>query len=310
MPTRALSKYMGCSSMVSTTVVIMSRNRKSLLIDCLNSVINQTSSDYKIIISENSDADDTYHFIKDNYASVEIIRRPQLNALDHIKLVISECQTEYLTIFHDDDIMFPSYIEKMQGMLKNNPNYAAVSCNSNVMRKNIITKKRFFYHEDKVINDERELIRHYCTVGKNRPAAFPAYMYRSVNLMANDFHNKHFGKYSDVIMISNLLVSGKIYWSSECLIAYRIHQNNDSGAENIRDRQKLNNYFQSVLGIGRSHPMLQTFRSKYLLRIKYLSALNATSKKSYLKKYFRSSMFLIRKYLITRLSTTGGQNGV
>ena len=57
--------------------------------------------------------------------------------MGHTQLVVSELNSEYSVIFHDDDILHPDYIINMSSFLNNNENVVAVGCNGMDFKNNI-----------------------------------------------------------------------------------------------------------------------------------------------------------------------------
>jgi glycosyltransferase involved in cell wall biosynthesis len=261
------------------TVVILSRNRLKLLTECLKSILAQKSNDYNILVSENSETNIIYDYIKQHFVDVKLIKRANLSAEEHFNAVISECQTEFLVIFHDDDVMYPEYIDHMLKILVNNDDYSAVACNAFINRNNRRTYQNFFYHSSVCIKSQKDLIQTYCKFGFSKPAPFPGYMYRVESLKKLIIKSKVAGKYTDVVMLLELLKKGKIFWLSDRLMEYRIHPNNDSGVECISDRKKLVNYFSNILSDTDQLNMLNKYRLKYLIRIKLLKILRGPKRK-------------------------------
>ena len=100
--------------MFDLTIYVLTRNRSDLLIETLNSIINQTYKKFYLIVSDNS-INDTTKSVLDIYPykdSLKYIKRDgTLTGIEHLNLILSEVNTKYLMMFHDDDIMLPDMIE-------------------------------------------------------------------------------------------------------------------------------------------------------------------------------------------------------
>jgi len=283
---------------VDVTVVILSRNRLNFLIECLKSVTAQKGKNYNIIVSENSTTDTIFKYIKQNYKDIKIIKRANLSSADHFMTVISECSTEFIVIFHDDDIMLPNYINDMHASLAKNIDYSAIACNAYINRKNKNTYQKFFYHPSVSITTAHDLIKSYCRFSSNKPAPFPSYMYRTKYLKEYMVKPEISGKYSDVITLMGVLNKGNFLWLSKCLMEYRIHKTNDSGSESISDRKKLLNYFSGHVKQSDEPILLLKYRLKYLFRIKVLTILK-NPRKYFISLYkYRRSCCILFYYFV------------
>ena len=128
-------------------IYILSRNRPNYLRVALDSLLKQNHSQIKfeIIVSDSSDNDDVCKMIDRDYAqkNIKYIRRNSpLRAIDHINLVVSELNSEYSVIFHDDDILHPDYMTVMSSFLSKN-DAAAIGCNCINFKDDISDPKKF-----------------------------------------------------------------------------------------------------------------------------------------------------------------------
>ena len=78
---------------------------------------------YKIIEKHYS------NYIKDNI--LEYKRIPQTKGFDHNKKVLEECNYEFMTLLHDDDTIYPEYIENVFKIFSLRPDLSAVAVNGN-----------------------------------------------------------------------------------------------------------------------------------------------------------------------------------
>ena len=104
-------------------VYILSRNRSEFLKVTLDSLMKQNDSliKFDIIVSDSSDNDDVSKMINEDYENknIKYIRRSGITShMGHTQLVVSELNSEYSVIFHDDDILHPDYIIDMSSFKK------------------------------------------------------------------------------------------------------------------------------------------------------------------------------------------------
>lgn len=98
---------------ILVTVIIPTKDRKLLLVDCLKSVINQNYKNLQIIIHDNNSTDGTHEHIK------EILKDPRieyyksnisLSMTDNWKAAAAYIRGDFFVRFDDDNIMFSNFI--------------------------------------------------------------------------------------------------------------------------------------------------------------------------------------------------------
>ena len=230
-------------------IYILSRNRPNYLREALDSVLKQNHSliKFEIIISDNSDNDDVCKMIDRDYAqkNIKYIRRSgNMSVMGHSQLVVSEVNSEYVVIFHDDDILYPDYMNVMSSFLNNN-DVVAVGCNGMNFSDNVLDSKlriRDLSSSTK-FNNEKDFLERYLP-GNGGAVAYPCYMYRTKYLKQAMIKAPFKGKHFDVGILSSLLNYGTIVWLTKPLIYYREHTSNLSITESIPERIALLNYMK------------------------------------------------------------------
>jgi len=233
-------------------VVILSHNRPDYLIESVQSVVEASrflpkEIEFLIEVSDNSDNDKCSNAITGKFKEVNIVSRiPVLSPISHFKNVISEADADFLVIFHDDDIMENNFLVNLFNLIIQNNSIAAVAGNAYYMRSNRITKSTFL---DKKLNFTaidtlNQLVNCYFRYDKQRIAPFPSYMYRVDLLKQVNLDNIDIGKHGDVALLIEVLNFGKILWTHEIIMNYRLHGNNDSGVFSFFDNLNLYNYLK------------------------------------------------------------------
>ncbi len=280
--------------MKDLTVFVLTHNRGTLLLDTLDSVLNQTCNDFKVIVSDNSTNDETKNLLKKfNYIEkIEYRKRDKdYSSLAHFNLCISEVDTTYFILFHDDDIMMPDYIENMYHEITKG--YAAVGCNAYILNDNKATKKKFFpYKKDKIIFYEELPIQYI----KCQIAPLPTYIYNK-SLLQELLFTKECGKYNDVLWLLSIAKKNNLFWISKPLIYYRIHKGQDSHNYDYENQEKLIKKYEEILGAE------NYYIKKSYLELQYQKCLMIyrSSKKIHnedLKILFKKSKYLFIKLLL------------
>ena len=91
------------------SVCIPTYNRPDFLRQAIESVLAQTFSDYELIISDNASEDSTTDLISSfkDRRIIYIRKEKNIGAIDNFNSCLAAAKGEYITIFHDDDIMLP-----------------------------------------------------------------------------------------------------------------------------------------------------------------------------------------------------------
>lgn len=224
------------------TIFIQCYNRPTLAKLAIESILRQTNTDFRLVISDNSSNDEMYRLVQAESPALEYRRRvPPLPALDHFNKSASEADTELFCLFHDDDLMEPGYVEAMLDTISQFPNAVAYACNAVTMDDDVIRKGSFFESGDRhvVLDSPRALAGRYFSRYPNGYAPFPCYIYRSSVVKQIPLNPQTGGKYSDVAWLLEIAKHGPIVWDSRELIRYRMHTANDSNIESLGDRLKL-----------------------------------------------------------------------
>lgn len=110
-------------------------NGENYIVRFLDSILNQTNRDIQLIIVNDGSTDSTEEKLKSyeqvfNEANIDYIHITQPNqgiggAINNaLKLV----RAEYLTWLGTDDFIYPNYVDRMTGFLKDNKDIAVVRC--------------------------------------------------------------------------------------------------------------------------------------------------------------------------------------
>ena len=253
----------------SIEIVVLSRDRLPFLIDTIDSILSQKglTKNITVVVSDNSLTNDVEKYIEANdlYLKLSYRRRAlDLPSIDHFKTVVSESISDYIVLFHDDDLMHENYIKIMLSFIILNKDAALVGCNgiqfvdgscsNRGQRMSLIDKVLIF-------NTKKDFLSQYL-VGSKGVIPFPGYMYKTAALKKLDIDSLPAGKYGDAVILSEMLDFGKVACLPDILMSYRIHSNNDSRYENIVDRISLLNYI-SRQGIEKNNPPAALFRVRF-----------------------------------------------
>lgn len=132
------------------SILVATYNHKNYILDCLNSIKNQTYKNLEIIISDDSSKDDTdkiiNKFIKEN-KNLKIkffIQKKNLNISKNFNFLFKKSKGKYIIFFGGDDIMEKNKIEIQLKTLIENPK--ASFCYTNCGWFNSDMSIKYFNH--------------------------------------------------------------------------------------------------------------------------------------------------------------------
>lgn len=290
--------------MFDLTAYVLTRNRSDLLIETLNSILNQTYKEFYLIVSDNSTNDITENVL-DVYpykgALKYIKRNGILTGIEHLNLILSEVSTKYLMIFHDDDIMLPDMIKKLYVCLSTHSNLVAVACNAYMLKGNVFTFNKIVRTKDVLYDDVDKMVKNY--MRRKDVPPFPSYMYNMDILKEEKLYYSRGQKYADAAFICSLLLKGKIFFISQPLFYYRIHSLQDSHSFDSKGYSQLYHYLIDISSFSK-HDKDITFFRLYNIYWNYVSNRNELSSYTFFRllKLFllKHTYILLLKLLIRR----------
>lgn len=301
--------------MTKLTIFIQCHNRPAYAKCAIESALRQTNQDFRLVVSDNSSNDELFRLVQAEFPDLDYRRRaPTLSAIDHFNTSISEADTDFLCLFHDDDLMEPGYIDAMLKMIELQPYAVAYSCNAEIIDEENVPRGESFDSGDAyvIIENPCALAGRYFSRFPNGIAPFPAYIYRSYIVKKIPINPQTGGKYSDVAWLLEISKYGSIVWNSEKLIRYRIHATNDGGFESTRDRLRLLGYLkmnssfvgQTIISDYRFFLYKKLCKTGLIERkfpVKYEKIFNRYLLMYRLKRFFKSETYAYLYYKLGKL---------
>jgi glycosyltransferase involved in cell wall biosynthesis len=243
-------------------VFILTHNRPHFLSMTVDSVLSQSNVELEVIVSDNSSNDSSRDLIQKNYStSVKYRRRiPGLQPIEHFNVVLSEVESDYFMMFHDDDIMHPNMAQELSHELIRNDKLVAVGANARFLIKD--SPRGTFgrrVKNDVLLEESDSLIERYLE-GKDYFVPFPSYMYRRIIAQRVRLEVARGGKYADVSFLIDVSRMGFILMKSKPLMDYRVHEQQDSQDNSFLQRIALMNYISSTTSFHRRHRTTVKFR--------------------------------------------------
>ena len=280
------------------SVFIVTYNRCNYLKETIISILNQTYEYFDLIILDNHSDDETGVVVKsfDDPRIHYICHNNNIGGIGNIRYAFEHCNTEFCVVFHDDDIMCPTLLEKEIDVLERNKDIDFVSTNAYLIdsngndlgRKMLPTKDDCQDH----IFFERDLIVHY--LESSRYLVFPTLMYRMDIIRNHNIHpHEEAGPGCDVLFYNEILHwGGRACELQDCLIKYRIHPEQDTQQSLLHidldmfDYMRRDLYFSDVLiSQKRLIPGVYKRNAKHSIVMMIKGKITYNEAKCYMDKY-------------------------
>jgi glycosyltransferase involved in cell wall biosynthesis len=202
-------------------VILTTYNTKKYVGQAIKSVLNQTYKDYKFIILDNCSTDNTEDVISTFTDSrITYIRNEKnIGFVGNINKALSLCDTEYLIIVHDDDVLKPQLFEKEINILENYEDVSIVGSNRTYINdQGYILYNLYSFNKDRICK-KHEYIKSGLTL------CLPTIMYRmSFIKKYNLKYLEYVSRTADTYFQYELnMLDTCIYFIGEPLIYYRRH---------------------------------------------------------------------------------------
>lgn len=140
---------------VLISIILPIYNVDKYLINCLESIINQTVNNFELILVDDG-SDDNCPKICDNYANkysnIIVIHKENGGLVSARKAGIRVARGKYVCCVDSDDWIENNYIEKLTSVINNNDDVDIVCFNYNEIKNNKIMSKKMF--DDRILRLE------------------------------------------------------------------------------------------------------------------------------------------------------------
>lgn len=239
-------------------VYVTTYNRAALLEKTIKSILDQTYREFKLTVLDNCSTDNTKKVV-DSFTDPRITyfrQEKNLGPLGNMSFGLTVSENKYFVVFHDDDIMTPTMLEKEVDILDKNPDICAVSCRTKAIHMDhdmpkIIQSDEF--NPKLTTFKNKEFVKNF--INNRTVMMFPTIMYRTDFLRKNEISiNPKAGPSCDVLICMDIEKAGGTLGIIEDQLAYyRYHEDQFSQKTRV-DMVKLlysymreNEYYRKIL---------------------------------------------------------------
>ncbi|MDB4264670.1 glycosyltransferase [bacterium] len=258
------------------TIVLLTYNRAEggYLEQALNAILNQTYTDFELLVFDNYSNDNTSDIVL-RYVDKRLyyVRQPDGgNPTTSYNHALWMSRGEYIIFTHDDDIMEPTIIERQMDFVKKHPNLLCLATNISLIDEyDHIIQPKFYDLEEDTIFSTGDYITKYFEEKLWFPA--PTLLYHRdsyVKVLSKwlRMKNPEYFSSGDIWATISLNLRGPIGILCEPLLRYRQHAGQES--RNVDQSAALINVIQLLLkyrgynsGIQFHLPAIQGFLARF-----------------------------------------------
>lgn len=240
------------------SVILTSYNHAKYLRDAIDSILNQTFSDFELIIWDDHSVDESWDIIN-QYTDPRISayrNDEQKRGIWNINRAVSEVsQGEYVAIHHSDDIWETDKLEKQVGFLDTHPEVGAVFSNAFIIGENgepFEDVSHFYYTVFEQPNRTRYEWLNYFFYHSN-VLCHPSILIRKMCYQDCGLYRYGFGQLGDFDMWVRLCLKYNIHVLPEKLIRFRVRAN-EMNTSSSRPITRIRHTFET-------YPIYNNFRS-------------------------------------------------
>lgn len=227
--------------MPKISVVMCCYNAAEHIKESIESILEQTFTDYEFIIWNDGSTDDTETIIKTyNDSRIRYFYHENTGLGIALKLACSETRTEIIARMDADDISVPTRLEKEYNYLASHENTVLVSSSVQYIDdKGNLLGRSFPYTSNYIL--QKQLYR------GNNCLVHPASMFRKIAyIKAGAYENLR--KAQDLVLFSRIIKCGDIHNCSAPLLFYRISTNSISSLTlNSPYSPLINEYLRKIV---------------------------------------------------------------
>ena len=256
---------MSKASTPQVSILMPVYNAKNYLKESIESILNQTFSNFEFIIIDDASNDGSLviiDFYKQRDSRIKVFSNPcNLGIIDNLNKGIQNISTDYIARMDADDIAFPDRIEQQIKFLEENPNISVLGTNMIQIDHNSKIIKPI------ILSSESLLIKWNLFFWN--PIAHPTVMIRSSLIEDIGGYNKNFLHIEDYELWLRASEKYDFYNLNKVLLYYRVHSTNISVSfenEQIESFKSLSkNYISKLIDeeVDSSVVNMIQFRASY-----------------------------------------------
>ena len=131
---------------MKVTIIIPNYNGKHFMEPCLQSLANQTCSEFQILVVDNASSDGSIEYMRENYPDIELISLNQNYGFSAaVNVGIRHSTTPYVLLLNNDTTVAPEFVDEMIKAIEKSPKNVPSADDSNVSSRTHRQCRRYVY---------------------------------------------------------------------------------------------------------------------------------------------------------------------
>ncbi len=240
--------------MCHITIILTSFNHEEFIADAITSVLEQSFTDFELIIIDDCSEDNSWEIIQgfNDLRIVKIRNAVRSRGVYGINEAIRHyAKGEYIAIHHSDDIWLPEKLEKQVAFLEQNQNTGAVFTRVMLIDgsgSDFQNPTHFYYDTFEQTNRSRfEWLNYFFYHGNC--LCHPSVMVRKSCYEDIGLYDRRFAQLGDFEMWIRLCLKYEIHIIPEPLVKFRVLDNEANASGNrLENRVRIEIELQQILG--------------------------------------------------------------
>jgi len=206
-------------------------NAQDYIADAINSVVQQTFTDFELLIVNNGSTDNTESIINSfSDPRIKVVNQPEKGIAIALNTGLQHAQSDYIARFDADDICYPQRLEEQYNFMISHPEYiiCGSACDYMDMHGNYI----FTYHPPGYTHEEIQNIKH-----SSCPFIHSSTMFKKENVLLHGGYPENAHHFEDHILWLKILKQGRACNLSQPLIKVRLNPGSITIDEKWRHRK-------------------------------------------------------------------------
>ena len=232
------------------SIYLSSFNHAKYLRESIESVLNQTFSDFELFIEDDSSSDDSWSIIQSYNDPRITANRNKINRNDNTwlrKVVFEMSSGEYFAIHHSDDIWNPDKLEKQVDFLDKHPEIGAVFSKVTIVDENSrpFEEQNHFYFKifDQPNRSRFEWLNYFFYHGN--ALCHPSVLIRRACYQDCGLYRSGLAQLPDYDMWVRLCLKYEIYILPDKLVRFRVRANEMNSSGN-RLENRIRDQFENL----------------------------------------------------------------
>jgi hypothetical protein len=210
------------------TVGIPTFNRAELLAGAMESVLRQTFTGFRLLVSDNASDDDTPDVVRSfGDERIQYVRTEHnVGPTGNFRRVIDLAETEFVLILPDDDVLYPDHLQATVDVLDRRANVGLVHTAFDLLDdRSRVTGSHFPLdpRSPETIEKRDDVLERLMVT--DFPICFSSVLYRTEAIVAAGGLREDEGPYGDIQLWMRIALDWDFGYVAKTLAGFRIHEN-------------------------------------------------------------------------------------